>query len=531
MVEITVGVACYNMEGYVEHCICSILDQSFADFEVVAIDDGSTDGTKAILDSLAAEDRRLRVLHQENMGLGPVKNRIVREARGTFLTFVDADDWIAPDCLEVSHRRAVADDLDVLAFGWTRVEDGTGRAIEKRHDHRNRDTSDRDGMRQAAFSASINPMSCASLVRRGLFLDNALSYPACLHEDIYVTPFLYFYGRRYGYVDRNLYYWRIHRGSTTQSISKSHIDGFYGSFGAWKERLLSEGKYDEFRESSLKGLMKYLSLSRRRIETMENSDPELLRYLKSRTLSIPEEPRQTSIRQQMQRLQPWYQRINLGDATTPGKWDVERRAEFLMKEAPWPVSGRILDAGSNAGGVSIALQSQVDSIVCVEPNTRYVNQFKFVAEYVNTSKIEFKQISLYQSHELGAFDVILMLGLVCHTRHPQLFLDYCSNLKSRRFIFSTQHIAGDRLLLSNKKEVYKESPVMMGWAPTKSTMIGMLEDAGFVVNKAVPVLGNPSAAYAAGFTNSLYLFCTLERPSDTDIDSIVRLSECKNSWT
>ena len=230
-------------------------------------------------------------------------------------------------------------------------------------------------------------------------------------------------------------------------------------------------------------------------------------------------------------LQPWYQRINLGDATTPGKWDVERQAEFLMKEAPWPVSGRILDAGGNAGGVSIALQSQVDSIVCVEPNTRYVNQFKFVAEYVNTSKIEFKQISLYQSHELGAFDVILMLGLVYHTRHPQLFLDYCSNLKSRRFIFSTQHIAGDRLLLSNRKEVYKESPVMMGWTPTKSTMIGMLEDAGFVVNKAVPVLGNPSAAYAAGFTNSLYLFCTLERPSDTDIDSIVRLSECKNSWT
>ena len=288
MVAITVGVACYNLEGYVEQCIRSILDQSFTDFEIVAIDDGSTDGTGAVLDSLAAEDQRLRVLRQENMGPGPVKNQIVREARGTFLTFVDADDWIAPDCLAETHRRAVADDLDVLAFGWIRIEDGTGRVVGKRHDHRGRDTGDRDGMRRAAFSGALNPMCCASLVRRRLFLDHALSYPARLHEDIYVTPFLYFYGRRYGYVKRNLYYWRERDGSTTGTITESHIDGFLGSFWAWKERLSGEGEYDEFQEAALKGLVAYLSLARKRIEAMENGDPELLRYLKSRALSIPE---------------------------------------------------------------------------------------------------------------------------------------------------------------------------------------------------------------------------------------------------
>lgn len=289
MVAITVGVACYNLEGYVEQCIRSILDQSFTDFEIVAIDDGSTDGTGAILDSLAAGNSKLRVFHQKNTGRGPTRNRIVREARGTFLTFIDADDWIAPDCLEVSHRRAVADNLDVLAFGWVRVEDGTGRVIAKRHDHRGRDTSDRDGIRQAAFSSTINLMSCASLARRRLFLEHALSYPACLHEDIYVTPFLYFYGRRYGYVNRSLYYWRMRDGSTTRTVSESHIDGIVGAFWAWKERLSREGgAYDEFRGTALKGLVAYLSTTRRRIKAMENGDPELLRYLKSRAQLIPE---------------------------------------------------------------------------------------------------------------------------------------------------------------------------------------------------------------------------------------------------
>ncbi len=288
MVEITVGVPCYNMEGYVEHCIRSILDQSFTDFEIVAIDDGSTDGTGAVLDSLAADDRRLRVLRQENMGLGPTRNRIVREARGTFLAFVDADDWITPDCLEVSHRRAVADDLDIVALGWARIEDGTGRVLDKRRDHRGRATGDRDGMRQAAFSGTLNLASWGSLVRRQLFLDNALLYPDCLHEDIYVTPFLYFYGHRYGYVKRRLYCWRAHGGSITASVSESHIDGLAGVFGAWKERLSREGAYDEFRKATLKGLVAYLSTVRRRIESMENGDPKLLRYLKSRALSIPE---------------------------------------------------------------------------------------------------------------------------------------------------------------------------------------------------------------------------------------------------
>ena len=288
MVAITVGVACYNLEGYVEQCIRSILDQSFTDFEIVAIDDGSTDGTGAVLDSLAAGDRRLRVLRQENTGLGPTRNRIVREARGAFLMFVDADDWIAPDCLAEAHRRAVADDLDVLAFGWIRIEDGTGRVIEKRRDHWDRDTGDRDGMRRAAFTGALNLMSCASLVRRRLFLDHALSSPDCPHEDIYVTPFLYFYGRRYGYVDRSLYNWRVRDGSKTSNISESHIDGIVGAFKAWKERLSREGAYDEFRGATLKGLAAYLSTTRRRIEAMENGDPELLRYLKSRALSIPE---------------------------------------------------------------------------------------------------------------------------------------------------------------------------------------------------------------------------------------------------
>ena len=288
MVAITVGVACYNAEAWIEQCLGSLFDQTFDDFEIVAVDDGSTDRTGELLDALAARDRRLRVLHQKNMGLGLVKNRILRAAKGTYLTFVDADDWLAPECLEETHRRAAEEDRDIVSFGWVRVEDESGRVTEKRRDHEGRDVNDVDRMRKDAFSADINPMSCASLVRIDLFLDNGLVYPDCSHEDVYVTPFLYFYGERYAYVDRDLYYWRVRRGSITRTISMAHVDGFAGAFGSWKARLVMEGRFQDFRGAAISGSFAYLSLARRRIGEMGHDDAKLLRHFQNQVLSIPE---------------------------------------------------------------------------------------------------------------------------------------------------------------------------------------------------------------------------------------------------
>lgn len=232
----------------------------------------------------------------------------------------------------------------------------------------------------------------------------------------------------------------------------------------------------------------------------------------------------SSLQERIDELRPWYQRVNLGGATTPGKWDVERQAEFLVKESPWPVTGRVLDAGANAGGLAVALQSTVDSIVCVEPDVRYVNQFRFISGHVDVGKIEYRQESLFDSHRLGDFNVILMLGLFYHFRHPQLFLDYCSNLTGERFVFSTQHVPGDDLTMLNRASIHKLGR-MIGWHPSRPTIIGMLKSAGFSVDKASAV------RWADGFTNSLYIFCTLEQPVRMDVEAISSLSGYKHFWT
>lgn len=94
--EVSVVIPVYNKEEYVEQCLRSVLAQQFDGFEVIAVDDGSTDGSGAVCDRLAAGDSRLRVVHTPNGGVTAARRRGVEEARGRYVTFADADDMMLP---------------------------------------------------------------------------------------------------------------------------------------------------------------------------------------------------------------------------------------------------------------------------------------------------------------------------------------------------------------------------------------------------------------------------------------------------
>lgn len=98
--KISVIVPVYNTEKYLRRCIDSILAQTFTDFELLLIDDGSKDSSGAICDEYAAKDSRVRVFHKENGGVSSARNVGLDNAKGEWITFVDADDWIEPPFLD-----------------------------------------------------------------------------------------------------------------------------------------------------------------------------------------------------------------------------------------------------------------------------------------------------------------------------------------------------------------------------------------------------------------------------------------------
>ena len=118
MPKLSIIVPIYNVEPYLARCIDSILAQTFADFELILIDDGSPDNCAAIMEKYAKRDKRIVTIHQENKGVSAARNAGLDVARGTYIGFVDPDDWIEPDMYESMLQKLGDTDSDLAVCAW-----------------------------------------------------------------------------------------------------------------------------------------------------------------------------------------------------------------------------------------------------------------------------------------------------------------------------------------------------------------------------------------------------------------------------
>lgn len=118
---VSIIVPIYNAEKYLCRCIDSILNQEYTDFELLLVNDGSADSSGAICDSYAEKDSRIRVIHKENTGVSDSRNLAIAQARGTYLQFLDSDDWITPDATKLLVRAAQEYHCDLVISDFYRV--------------------------------------------------------------------------------------------------------------------------------------------------------------------------------------------------------------------------------------------------------------------------------------------------------------------------------------------------------------------------------------------------------------------------
>ena len=122
---ISIIIPVYNSEKYLRGCLDSIIDQSYRDFELILIDDGSTDGSCAICDDYAKRDERIKVIHKENAGASAARNCGIRHALGEYISFVDSDDWLSREMYSVMINEMQKDDYDVVICGFVMHLDGS----------------------------------------------------------------------------------------------------------------------------------------------------------------------------------------------------------------------------------------------------------------------------------------------------------------------------------------------------------------------------------------------------------------------
>lgn len=121
--KLSIIVPIYKVEAYLDQCVQSILDQTFTDFELILVDDGSPDRCPKLCDEWAERDSRIKVIHKENGGPQSAVICGTKQAKGTYVGYVDGDDWIAGDYFEKLASAMELHDADMVAAGWT-VHDG-----------------------------------------------------------------------------------------------------------------------------------------------------------------------------------------------------------------------------------------------------------------------------------------------------------------------------------------------------------------------------------------------------------------------
>ncbi len=127
---VSVVIPVYGVEKYLDRCLESVVNQTYSDLEILLIDDGSPDGCPEICDAWAQRDSRIRVIHQENGGIGVARNTGMEEARGDYLCFFDPDDYILADTIEKAWNLMEAAQTELVVFGFQTV-DTRGSCLEE----------------------------------------------------------------------------------------------------------------------------------------------------------------------------------------------------------------------------------------------------------------------------------------------------------------------------------------------------------------------------------------------------------------
>lgn len=172
---ISVIIPVYGVDKYVAKCIKSIMVQTYQNIEIIAVDDGSKDNCGSILDELALSDTRIKVIHQNNLGLFGSRRSGILMATGSYVMFVDGDDWIEPQTVEVLYNRAKQEDSDVT-FGLYHSVDHNGKELSCSvflHEYL---SLDRDEYVKMMFESKISGSVCVKLYRRSLFTDQSITF-------------------------------------------------------------------------------------------------------------------------------------------------------------------------------------------------------------------------------------------------------------------------------------------------------------------------------------------------------------------
>lgn len=233
-VKVSVITPVYNTEKYLGKCLDSILEQTYKNFEVICVDDGSKDDSADILREYANRDERFKVIVQTNSGVGAARNRAIRRALGEYILFVDSDDYIEPTTLEKLVGNMSEYNADICLFNAEDFDAATGKSIY--HNYlssrliRDKKVFDPKDFKENIFMISSN-ITWNKIYRRSFLIDNELMFMEDVrYEDTYFIYAVMLYAQRVTWIDERLYHYRKFRSDSQMNSDQDDYTGFIEAY-------------------------------------------------------------------------------------------------------------------------------------------------------------------------------------------------------------------------------------------------------------------------------------------------------------
>ena len=225
--KISIIVPCYKVEQYLPNCIESILCQSYTNWELILVDDGSPDNCGNICDDYAVKDNRIKVVHKQNGGLSSARNAGMKIMTGDYVTFLDSDDFLHKDALHILVKHAKKHDAQIVQCNFVR---GSETVFPDWNNQEKVDVYDNHTV-FTKFAAKI--IVCGKLYKREL-LDGITMPEGIINEDDWTTWKIYYKAKTIVVTNRPLYYYTVNPNSI-MSTAKRKPDTTY--YGAYDERI------------------------------------------------------------------------------------------------------------------------------------------------------------------------------------------------------------------------------------------------------------------------------------------------------
>lgn len=224
--KFSIIIPVYNVAPYIKRCINSIRQQSFSDFEILLINDGSTDGSKDICEQLAKSDQRIRVFHQSNQGVAVARNKGLNEACGEWVWFIDSDDYIVDGALQLLNNIQLTNICDTIFFKILHEWNGI---IESVSNNKRIDlfTAPKNDFLEKVFSYA-NP---SILFKNSILQENVIRFSPgiCMGEDLELQYKYLLFAKKLIYCNSPLYVY-CHRHNSAMTNSNCHKNNYRDSF-------------------------------------------------------------------------------------------------------------------------------------------------------------------------------------------------------------------------------------------------------------------------------------------------------------